>query len=125
MPEVEDPSYVTHMENLVVRAASRMKSPTSVESDHWKPFCEEGERLLRNEMEGVSGAREASISRLTCDRGWEGWRRRTVGTDLGFVLVSEWVCEVEMLEGFLESPSKGSINLNRCEEVGRSLPVER
>jgi len=69
--------YEIQIVNSAARAASRMKSPTSVESDHWKAWPPED--MLRNETDGVAGARDARISLLTCDSGCEGCRRITVG----------------------------------------------
>jgi hypothetical protein len=65
------------IENLAWRAASRMKSPTSVESDHWN--CCPAEDALRKDTFGVAGAREARMRRLTWERGCEGCNNITVG----------------------------------------------
>lgn len=99
------------MENCAERAASLMKSPMSVESDHWYILPLPLADVLRNEIMGVdfSRAKEDVMSRATCERGWEGCSRNTVG---GFVFVFE-------SERILSS---GSISLNRCEDVGDIFP---
>lgn len=55
------------MTKFAARAASRTKSPMSVESDHWnaRPF----KAVLRYDRLGVAGASEARIRRLRCDSG--------------------------------------------------------
>lgn len=89
-----------------------MKSPISVESDHWQSFPRSD--VLRNEMAGVSGAREARMSLLRWERGWDGWRRKMVagGDVLRYV-----AC---LLVG--ESLPKGMESLNRCDDVGDNFP---
>ncbi len=71
--------------------------------------------VLRKEMEGVAGAREARISLLTCDRGWEGCRRKTIGGGrfaLGSVPSLDFLCVC----------SNGMISLNKWDAVGESFP---
>lgn len=94
---------VMYIENFAARAASLMKSPTSIESEYWKSLPDEDVLLKDKDSDGsrLGWGKDARMSRLTCDRGWEGCRSSTVG---GWVLPS------------------GKINLNKCDEVGDSLP---
>jgi hypothetical protein len=108
------------MENFAWRAASRTKSPTSVESDHWNGWPEAG--ALRKDMLGVAGVTDARMSRLTCDKGWEGWSNITVGGEVCFCVVALPFDTVRLSWSSFSIP-KGSINLNKCEAVGESLPV--
>lgn len=98
--------------NLAERAASRMKSPMSVESDHWNA-CPLVERL-RKETIGVAGANDARIRLPTWDNGCEGCRSMTVGGDIDFESGenSEARGCVRVLEGWERFPS-GRISLNR------------
>lgn len=112
MLAVIDESGMICIVNLAARAASRMNSPISVESDHsnWRAYWADSEGLLLKDTDGplsVVRGTEERISRPTCDKGWEGCSRNTVGI------------------GELFSPlrPKGRINLKRCEVVGRSFPV--
>ena len=91
-----------------------MKSATSVESDHWMGWPRGV--LLRNEMAGVSGAREARMSLLTWDRGWDGCRRNTVGG-------GRFVSDVGLSPFLVRVCPSGRMSLNKWDAVGESLPI--
>jgi hypothetical protein len=70
-------------------AASRTKSATSVASLHWRSAPRRVR--ARKEMFGVAGARDAASRRATCESGWDGCSRKTVGGASG-VLEGEGAC---------------------------------
>lgn len=101
------------MVNSVARAASRMKSPTSVLSLHssiW-PLGE----TLRKVTLGRAGAKEERMRRETWVRGWEGWRRKTVGggrSGCGLVGEEEGTGRFEEGVRKVRAP-RGRMSLNR------------
>ena len=111
--------YTITTENFATRAASRMKSATSVESDHCEIFPE-GE-VLWNSTRGdefpafgdalPDSTRISSLEmrRHTCDNGCEGCRRKTTGG-----ASRAWATFVS-----------GRMSLKRWEAVGSSLPDKR
>ena len=92
--------------NERARLASRMKSATSVESAH----CSTRPRgvVLRNETVGVAGASDARMRRATCERGWDGCKRKTMGGGAS---------------PFGRASPRGRMSLKRWEDVGDSFPV--
>lgn len=113
--EPEGALYVIYIENLAALAASRIKSPTSVDSDHWKG-TPRGDVLL-NDIVGVAGASDARMSLLTCESGWDGCRRITVGG--GGSIFFAWE---PSLFANVRYP-RGIISLNKWDDVGESLPI--
>lgn len=89
--------------NFAERAASRIKSPTSVESDHWYGRLDTAAKLWKDIRAGSGfSVSELRMSRLTWDKGWAGCRRVTVGGSVDFGI--------------------GRMSLKRWDEVGKSFP---
>lgn len=106
--------YTMTTENFATLAASRMKSATSVESDHCEIFPDGdvlwnstlGDALRDSTRAGAVRVSSLAIRRQTCESGWEGCRRKTTGG------------ASRVLAMFV----RGRTSLKRCEAVGRSLP---
>jgi hypothetical protein len=71
-------------------------------------------------MLGCAGASEAAMRRATCERGWVGWRRNTVG---GSVSLGDGDEDDDVLKVEVREP-RGMMSLKRWEEVGESFPTQ-